>query len=189
VSEEYTDQGDGTVLAASTQISGAPNVTINETHEGLVEATDGMTQILKFLGYPNSLADPPYIEPTSALVIVGYPGSFWVTDKNGVTSQSDNGMVALMNPVDGNYQLQIVPTSANTNLIVYQLLSNGQTGYKEYHLKGMTQPPKIVEFNSKHLQTDILHEATDYKTPIFPRFWIEFWKLFSKLTHYPPPVG
>jgi hypothetical protein len=180
VNEEYSNAGDDTVLSASTQIPGAPNVTLNQTHVGLVESTDGMAQILKFLGYPNSLADPTFVEPSSTLVMVGYPGNFWVTDKNGVTTQSSNGMVAFINPQDGDYQLQITPTSANTTFIIYQLLSNGQTGYKEYHLKGLTQPPKIIEFDSKHIQGDCLHEATDYKTPKFSKLWFEFWKFFNQ---------
>jgi pimeloyl-ACP methyl ester carboxylesterase len=180
VNEEYTNQGDGTVLSASTLIPGAISKNISQDHEGLVASTDGMSEILKFLGYPNSLADPPYVSPTSALVIVGYPGSFWVTDKNGNTTQSENGMVAFLNPTDGDYQLQIVPTSTNTTFIIYQSFSNGQTEYKEYHLKGLTQTTRIIEFNSKHHQSDILHDVADYKIPNFPKFWFEFWKFFNQ---------
>ena len=179
VGQENVNDGDDTVLTQSAQITGASsNDIINQTHSGLVGSTDGINHILSFLGSPG-VSDPTYTEPTSALILIGYPGNFWVTDSNGVTTQSDNGMVALINPKDGDYQLQVNPTSQTTNFIVSQFLANGQNEYEEYKFTGLVQEPKIVEFSSKNPREDILHDYKEYQKPIFPKFWLEFWKFWN----------
>lgn len=185
INKEYSNNGDGTVLSSSSQIDGAINMTINQTHSGLVGTTEGINKILNFLGSPG-VGDPPFFEPKSALILVGYPGNFYLTDKNGKTSTSKNGMIAIINPKDGDYQLQITPTSQNSTFIVGQFLANGQTLYKEYKLKGMVQTPKIIKFSSTHPTENILHEATDYKNPKLPKFpklpnsWFSFWNWWKK---------
>jgi hypothetical protein len=90
-------------------------------------------------------------------------------------------MIAIMDPEDGNYQLQINPSSQNTTFIIGQFLANGQTEYKEYKFKGTDQEPKVIEFDSKHPQENILHEIGEYKKPMFPKLWLVFWKFFNKL--------
>ena len=180
VGQENVSDGDGTVLTQSVQIPGAfSNNTINQTHTGIIASTEGVGKVLEFLGSPG-IVDPPYSDPKSALILIGYPGTFWVTDKNGNTTQSDQGMIALMNPMDGDYQLQIIPTSTTTNFIVGQFLPNGKTEYKEYKFKGLIQDPKIIKFDSRHSNADILHEAREYNKPNFPKFWLEFWKYWNK---------
>ena len=181
IGRENVLEGDGTVLVDSAQIPGANiNEVISQSHSGIVASTEGINKILEFFGSPG-ISDPAYSEPKSALVLVGYPGNFWVTDKNGVTTQSEDGMISLMDPADGEYQLQIIPSSTSTAFIVGQFLSNGQTSYKEYKFKGLTQEPKVIEFSSKHPNDNILHEVKEYKNPCFPKFWFEFWKLFNKI--------
>jgi pimeloyl-ACP methyl ester carboxylesterase len=181
VGKEYSTDGDGTVLTSSAQISGAfSNDIISQTHSGIIASWDGINHILNFLGWVG-VADPPYADDTSALIFIGYPGTFSITDMNGNITQSTDGMVALMNPKDGNYQLQLNPTSNTTTFMVGQFLSSGQTEYKEYAFKGTTQEPKIIEFDSKHPKQDILHNVNDYQTPLFPKFWLEFWKFWEKL--------
>jgi hypothetical protein len=169
------------VLTSSAQISGAfSNDIISQTHSGIIASWDGINHILNFLGWVG-VADPPYADDTSALIFIGYPGTFSITDMNGNITQSTDGMVALMNPKDGNYQLQLNPTSNTTTFMVGQFLSSGQTEYKEYAFKGTTQEPKIIEFDSKHPKQDILHNVNDYQKPLFPKFWLEFWKFWEKL--------
>ncbi len=176
IRRENVTTGDGTVLVESAQIEGAStNDVINQTHSGIVGSTDGINKILNFLGSPG-IEDPPYSEPKSALVLIGYPGNFWVQDKNGVAMQSENGMISLMDPASQNYQLQIIPTSTNTTFIVAQFLPNNQTHYKEYKFNGIVQEPMIIEFNNDHPQADIIHSSREYKNPKFPKFWWNFWK-------------
>jgi hypothetical protein len=181
IKKENVNEGDGTVLVQSAQIPGASsNNIISQSHSGIIASTEGINKILEFLGSPG-ITDPPYLESTSALILVGYPGNFWITDKNGVTTQSDNGMIAIMNPKDGDLQLKIVPASTTTDFIIGQFLSNGQTKYKEYKFEGLNQEPKIISFNSKYLKDDILHEVKEYKTLHFPKFWFSFWNFWNKL--------
>jgi pimeloyl-ACP methyl ester carboxylesterase len=180
VGREYTKNGDGTVLTQSSQIDGALNMTINQTHSGLTASTEGINKILEFLGSPG-IADPPYTDPKSALILVGYPGTFSITDKSGAVTQSDHGMIGLMNPVDGSYQLQINPGSVDTQFVISQFMPNGQTFYKEYKFKNINLEPKVIEFDSRHPKDDILHSMKDFPKPVFPKFWLEFWKYWNRL--------
>ncbi|KKR26892.1 MAG: Glycoside hydrolase family 48 [Microgenomates group bacterium GW2011_GWC1_39_7b] len=165
VGRENVNEGDGMVLIDSAQIPGAAsNEVINQSHSGIIASTEGVSKILEFLGAPG-IEDPPYFDPTSALILVGYPGNFWITDRNGVTTQSDKGMIAIMNPEDGNYRLQMIPTSGSTSFIVAQFLPNGKTLYKEYKFKGIRQNPKVIEFSSKNPKENILNS---------PKSWFEY---------------
>jgi len=139
----------------------------------------GVSHILTFLGTATT-DGPNYTEHKSALVLIGYPGTFSVTDEKNNSITSENGIVAIMDPKDGNYQLQINPSSQNTTFVVGQFLANGQTFYKEYKLKGVNQETKVIEFDSKHPKENILHEVGEYKKPIFPKFWLAFWKFWNK---------
>jgi hypothetical protein len=183
VREEYTNNGDGTVLAASAQIPGTDasnSITINQSHSGIIASSEGYSDILTFLGTPTTDDPGIYVDHKSALIIVGYPGSFTVTDENNNKTDSENGMVAIMDPADGNYQLQIDPTLTSTTFIVSQFLPNGQTEYKEYKFRGSNQEPKVIEYNSKHPNENPLHETREYKNPHFPKFWFYFWKFWNK---------
>ena len=172
--KENVYEGDGTVLVDSAQISGAhTNKVINQSHSGVIASTEGVNRILEFLGSPG-IDDPPYSDPKSALVLVGYPGNFWVKDKNEVVTQSENGMIALINPQDGDYQLEIIPSSSTTTFIVGQFFDGGKIEYKEYRFKGLKQRTKIVEFNSKHPKNDCLHDK-DNKRHILPKIKFDFW--------------
>ena len=190
--KEFTNQGDGTVLTESSQIFGASvNNVINQNHEGLVASSEGINSILTFLGTPPVqgfnfvktafAASKPnksiYVEPNSMLVIIGYPGNFWITDKNGNVTHDQNGMIALTNPMSGNYQLDIVPQSNNTLFVVTQLLPDGQTLYKEYHFTNLQPKTKVIAFDSKHSNEDILKDKSDYKRPPeHDNWWWFFWK-------------
>ena len=74
-------------------------------------------------------------------------------------------MIAIMNPEDGNYRLQMIPTSGSTSFIVAQFLPNGKTLYKEYKFKGIRQNPKVIEFSSKNPKENILNS---------PKSWFEY---------------
>ncbi|MCX6704611.1 MAG: hypothetical protein NTZ07_04185 [Candidatus Woesebacteria bacterium] len=121
-----------------------------------------------------------YAEPNSALVIIGYPGNFWVTDPSGVVTKDDQGVVSYTSPKSGNYELQIVPTSANTLLIVTQILPNGETLYKEYRIKGFQPTSKIVNLDTNHPSEDVLKDHKPKKESEHDHFWDSFWKHFYK---------
>ncbi|QQG41189.1 MAG: hypothetical protein HYV90_03350 [Candidatus Woesebacteria bacterium] len=180
IRKENVNEGDGMVLVDSAQIPGATsNEVINQSHSGIIASTEGVSKILEFFGSPG-IADPPYLDPASALVLVGYPGNFWVTDKNGTTIQSDNGMVAIMNPNDGDYRLQIIPTSDTTSFIVAQFLPNGKTLYKEYKFKGLKQKIKLIEFSSENPEEDILTDKGEPKDTHSSKPGFDFWRYFNK---------
>ena len=194
VAQEKINEGDGTVLLESSQLGIADiNDVINQNHSGLVASTEGISKILTFIGTPivrifrfvsTALALTPvnnsiYVEPKSALVIVGYPGNFWVKDPNNNISQSENGVISFMNPIGGNYELQLIPQTNDTLVIVSQFLSNGQTLYKEYHFKGTVPKTEVFRFDPKHPTEDILRDKRDYKDFRFP-WWRHFWKFSNK---------
>lgn len=159
VEKEYSMEGDGTVLTQSVQIPDAiSNTVINQTHSGIIGSTEGVNKILEFLGSPG-VNDPPYTEPISALVIIGGPGNFWVTDKDGSVTQSDQGMVAIINPKDGDYTLQTIPIGTTSNFVVSKFMPDGSTIYGEYVYKGIVQKPKVIKFNSSKKE-----KGDDYET-------------------------
>ncbi|HKC04725.1 MAG TPA: hypothetical protein VKC54_02545, partial [Patescibacteria group bacterium] len=157
--KEYSLNGDGTTLAESSIVAGAENKIINQTHAGLVNSVEGMTEILKFLGTPQQAAilNTNQVEPNSALVIIGYPSNFWVSDEKGNFKKDKDGMVAFINPKSGNFRLNLLPQTNKTLFIVAQFLPNGQVFYKEYNLTNLLPKSKTLEFNQDDPQEDILN--------------------------------
>jgi hypothetical protein len=156
--KEYSTNGDGTVLTDSSTVAGAENKIINQTHAGLVNSVEGMTEILKFLGAPQtSLNAQNSVEPNSALVIIGYPSNFWVTDQDGTTKKDKDGLVAFVNPKSGSFKLNLLPKTSKTLFIVAQFLPNGQVFYKEYNFKGFLPQNKTLKFDIQNPQEDILN--------------------------------
>jgi pimeloyl-ACP methyl ester carboxylesterase len=152
----YSYSGDGTVLANSSTIDGAENVTINQNHSGLTSSSQGLAEVLKFLGTYDIPEIQESSEPESMLVLIGHPANFLVTGDDGTTKTSVNGMVALTNPGRGNYKINILPKSNDTLFIVAQFLPNNKTLYKEYRLGGLTPKYKNIELDPKNPKEDIL---------------------------------
>ena len=153
-------QGDGTVLSSSATLPNSSwNAIINQTHRGLVNSSEGKDKILEFLGTPDVNVNNTNIniqEPNSALVVIGYPATFTLTDQNGKTKQSKDGMAAVMNPKEGNYKLNLLPKSDNTLIIVAQFLPNGDIKYKEYRLQGTAPKFKALKFDPQNPRDDII---------------------------------
>jgi pimeloyl-ACP methyl ester carboxylesterase len=180
VGKETSNSGDGTVLVSSAQIPGAfSNELINQSHSGIIASDEGVDKILKFLGSPG-IDDPEYVEHKSALILVSYPGKFSIADKNGYITESEDGVIAIMDPKSESYQLQITPTSNTTTFIVGQFLANGQTEYNEYKIRGLNLEPKIIEFDSNHTNKNPVHEIKRYKYPIHFKTWFNFWRSWNK---------
>jgi hypothetical protein len=199
IAQEKTNLGDGTVLTSSSQLSGADNRVIDQNHSGLVVSQEGISKIMNFLGTapaqgfrlisPVLAADLPntsiYAEPNSIMVIIGYPGNFWVTDPNGIVTKDEQGMVSYPTPKSGEYKLEIVPTSGNTLFIVTQVLPNGETLYKEYRINGFQPISKVINLDTKHPEEDIFKDPKPKKEnnkepEEHHHFWEDFWKFFHK---------
>ena len=152
--------GDGTVLSASAIFPNSSwNAIINQTHRGLVNSSEGMGKILEFLGTPDINVNSTNIdihEPNSALVMVGYPANFVVSDQDGKTKQDKDGMVSFVDPRKGLYKINILSKSENTLFIVAQFLPNGEVKYKEYNFKGVGPKFKTVKFDPQNPKDDIL---------------------------------
>lgn len=153
----YSSNGDGTVLLSSSKLDDEYNTTINQTHSGLVNTTEGITEILRFLdSSPSASLNTEPTPAKSALVIIAYPSNFWVTDYNGKNQKDKNGMVSFINPKSGNYKLNLIPKSNNTLLIVAQFLPNGEVKYKEYNLNGLGPKFKTLNFDLQNPKENIL---------------------------------
>ncbi|HKB88222.1 MAG TPA: alpha/beta fold hydrolase [Patescibacteria group bacterium] len=154
----YSTNGDGTVLENSSTLPGVSNVTLNQTHSGLVTSVDGMAEILRFLGTTNSSSlHSNFTEPNSALVLIGYPGNFWITDQKGHTQKDKNGMISFINPESDSFRLNLIPQINNTLFVIAQFLPNGQVYYKEYRFSGFTPKLKTIKFDLKNPTEDILN--------------------------------
>jgi pimeloyl-ACP methyl ester carboxylesterase len=155
----YSTEGDGTVLLSSSKLDETHNVSINQTHSGLVNSSEGIAEILRFLGSPiNSLntQTSPTSDPTSALIIIGYPSNFWVNDQSDTTKKDQDGMVTFINPKTGSYKINLLPKSTNTLFVVAQFLPNGEVKYKEYKIEGFGPKLKTLNFSLENPREDIL---------------------------------
>lgn len=155
----FSPVGDGSVLVDASNIPGVPNVVLfNQDHEGLVNTSEGISEILSFLGTPSIPTLPSnYEEPKSALILIGYPASFWVTDEQGKIINDKNGMVSIINPKAGTFKLNLLPKSGNTLFVVAQFLPSGQVLYKEYNFRSTLPQMKSIKFDSDEPKEDILN--------------------------------
>ncbi|KKR58379.1 MAG: PGAP1 family protein [Candidatus Woesebacteria bacterium GW2011_GWA1_40_43] len=154
----YSNEGDGTILLESSKFDDEHNTTIAQTHSGLINSADGMSEILKFLETPlPDFGSSASADPQSALVVISYPSNLLVTDQDGNTKKDKDGMVAFTNPKQGSYKLKLLPKSNNSLLIVAQFLPNGEVKYKEYNLKGLGPKFKTLKFDPQNPQEDILN--------------------------------
>lgn len=153
----YSNEGDGTVLNASSSIEGAENLTINQTHSGLVSSSEGISQILDFIGSvgTNNFTTNTS-NPNSALIIIGYPANFVVSSIDGKVKTSKDNMVSMLNPSTGDYKLKLLPRSKETLLIVAQFLPSGEVKYKEYKIKSFLPQFRTLKFNLENPAEDIL---------------------------------
>lgn len=150
-------EGDGTVLLSSSKIEGIDSDEIKMSHSDLIASSSGIAKVFDFLGInqPQTISSN-FLQPESALIVVGYPSEFWITDQNGNTHKDNKGMVSFINPKPGSFKLSMMPKSNETVLAVAQFLPNGDIKFKEYKFKGMG--PKIYnfEFDLQNPKDDIL---------------------------------
>lgn len=162
--ETLSEEGDGTVLLSSATLPDIPEenaYVINQDHRSLINSVEGMSKVLEFLGNPESTITEASTlnlqsEPNSALIIIGYPADFIITDNSGEIKSDDDGMIALMNPKSGNYKVNLLSKSNETLFIVAQFLPNGDVKYKEYKFKGIGPKFKTLKFDLRNPKEDIL---------------------------------
>ncbi len=147
--------GDGTVLAVSSQLTGADNRFIQGSHGDLVSSQVGINTILDFLGISATAASSSTSQE-SALVIIGYPGLMWVEDPEGTVVRDRDNLVSFLGPKKGSYKVLLVPKSTSTLLIVGQFLPNGKTLWKEYTLKNILPKFHSVQFDPDNPIEDAL---------------------------------
>ncbi len=139
--------GDDTVLLESSQSpNAANNYTLNQTHGGLISSTEGINKIFQILGFPE-IAITQSLEPKSALIIIGFPSTFEITDREGRIFKDKEGIVSFINPKQNNYKFNLVPASDNTLFIVGQFLENDNVLWKEYEFKGKETKKGIIKFD------------------------------------------
>lgn len=160
VGKEYSNEGDGTVLLTSSVLPDAENRQVAQDHIGLVSTSEGINQILDFLGTaPSALASlstPTFVKPTSALLIMGYPAVFWVVDPGGKTIKDKDGLVSIINPKSGSYKLRFLPTKFRSNIIVGQFLEDGRVFWKEYTHNSILPKFGSINYSPSHPTEDAL---------------------------------
>ncbi len=146
------------MLKQSTTLPGIPDVSLSLDHAGLMNSAAGRSAIADFLGtLPlTSKNTSQGIEEQSALIIIAYPSSLWVTDPAFGIHKGIQSMVGFVNPKNGPYRLLVMPTSDTTRLIVAQFLPNNKTLWKEYTLSGRLPKIHTIMFDEKHPTEDIL---------------------------------
>lgn len=157
---EFVTHGDGTVLAVSSQLSGADNRLLPLDHNSLISQPTGIAEILDFLGIGGSSTvsvQPSQPPPQSALLIVSDDAGFQLFDPTGSALSDSDGQITLITPKDGTYTLRISPYRWTTRLFIFQFLSDGRTLWKEYKFTGILPYEKTLRLNQTQPVEDILY--------------------------------
>ena len=152
-----TTAGDGTVLLYSSEVQHTQHIRIPQSHTGLVASSQGINEILNFLGTRSlSLQISSYVEPTSALVVIGYPADVWLTNPIGNMQKDKDGLMTIFNPKAGSYKLRFTPKEKNATLIIAQFLENGKVLWKEYPRGSKLPQTSTFRFDPMNPLEDIL---------------------------------
>ena len=152
-----TTDGDGTVLVTSSEVDGATTLQIPQSHTGLVASSQGINEILNFLGAgAGAISATSYIEPTSALVIIGYPADVWLTDPTGDMVKDKESLITILNPRAGSYTLRFSPKGEKATLIIAQFLENGKILWKEYPQSAKLPQVSTLRFDPINPLEDLL---------------------------------
>lgn len=155
---KYFD-GDSTVLMESAALYNHTK-TLNLNHEGLIASDTGIQEILYFLStghfLPESAAHTTFLEPKSALLVIGNPADFYVEDPSGKNVQGKQSHIVFLNPKSGNYKLILTPKNNSTRIAIGQFLKNGQILWKEYKHSGFSKKIGTIKFDSENPLEDPL---------------------------------
>jgi pimeloyl-ACP methyl ester carboxylesterase len=171
--------GDGTVLAMSSQLDGAENISLPLSHGGLVTDQTGINAIINFLSNQNTTQSisltnfrqiKKAVKPTkntSALVIVVEGARATLIDNDGNRIQDSEGQITILDPHEEAYTLNLEDFTRSWRwpwwkpqyrIIVVQLFEDGTSTWKEYSHKGFFAKKWKIRFDRKFKKADIFHD-------------------------------
>lgn len=121
IAEEFSQDGDGTILQKSAMIPNAENEIIEGNHADIVTSDTGIKTILKFLNLtqvqPATSIQKSESDPESALTVaINFSSVFSIQNKNGIVKSQDN-IATINNPKKESYRLTIQPNSTGKTIL------------------------------------------------------------------------
>lgn len=140
IKHEFSANGDGTVLASSSQLNNADNRIISGSHTSIIDSVTGQQEIISFLGgtpTAQSMAlrsEPKNTKKKAITFVLSYPAHTTLTDPKGKTMTDSEGLIAIDDPTKGRYSLSVTPKKfGNTKIIIAQFYEDGKYFWKEYN--------------------------------------------------------
>ncbi len=160
ISWNKVNEGDGTVLTESSQVSHANNTIIDGDHGQIVYSADGIQHILQYLGLKDvqiAAEEPiPEIESKSVLTVSSDNTSeMMLFDPKRNMNQSKDNIIAVYNPIAGVYRLKIQSKENDISNLYISFLSDSENNLSKY-FQIKTPKNKISEY---------LISYTNFKTP------------------------
>lgn len=147
IGKEWTNAGDGVVLASNSSLSGFDNRQINGTHLGIINSAVGVSQILNLLNIATtSSIFSVSQEPKSALVVIGNNAKLILADPMGKTKFDTEGVASVINPKIGRYKYILNPKKLQSEVIIIQVRNNGEVLYKEEKFSGILPKFGTIDF-------------------------------------------
>ncbi len=160
ISWDKVNEGDGTVLTVSSQVSHANNTIIDGDHGQIVYSADGIQHILQYLDLKDvkiAAEEPiPEIESKSVLTVSSDNTSeMTLFDPKRNMSQSKDNINVVYNPIAGVYRLKIQAKENDISNLYISFLSDDENNLSKY-FQIKTPKNKISEY---------LISFTNLKTP------------------------
>lgn len=137
--ELYSSDGDGTILTNSSQIAGAENVEIEADHTNIINKHEGISSILSFLNNTPSLHTAINTQneetPEYGTILVSYPSTVVVHNKNSKHIKESNGIVFFQNHSKSIERITLLPKDTDTILFVGQFTQNKEIDWKVFKYK------------------------------------------------------
>ncbi len=161
--KNITDDGDGTVLSASSELPSAnEKLRLSKSHLQLVQSKGGIQSILNFLGLPQILnysetqtLTTPEVKSDqesriTALTVIAFPGDITLAGPSEQIDESVDGYVQIDNPAGGSYIATIKPKTNLTRVIVIQWLDSEKEIWKEYKFSGNKPKRLRITLDTRH---------------------------------------
>jgi pimeloyl-ACP methyl ester carboxylesterase len=147
VSIGYSNAGDGTVLGNSSLMDNVSNTILdNYNHQNIISDVPGITEVL------NSLELSPVVHSPipdylyyrkSILVLVGSPIDIVMKDNLGKFYYPENGIIAIDNPSDGKYTIDILAKEKGNYRIYFGRFDGGKESWS--YISGESTPGKKIK--------------------------------------------
>jgi pimeloyl-ACP methyl ester carboxylesterase len=165
--EESTTEGDGTVLEESAKVPGAAQIEEIDgaDHGQLVTEVAGQLRVLQLLGAEGE-TQVVYPKKYSRAVVValGSPATFFITDPGGNVLNPTDGILAVDEPLEGQYQVHLTATSPGSYTLYFGRLAPDNSAWESaqgnFSSSGQTREFTFTtNFNSKSLGANLLADA------------------------------